>query len=205
MLAATLVLSACSGSDEPEPEPAATATPSSSPSEEVDEELTEPGAQLSYGDTATVDYETKGRGTRLELTVRSAQQGELKDFAGFDTRDKVVRRANFYYVRVKVKNAGEDRFGNAEVPLWGISGEDTLLPPVKFTSAFEKCPTETLPRRFDPGDSFTTCLVFLSPKRGSLEGVSYRPTEDFVPIEWQGKVDKPGKKQKRGKGGGDKG
>jgi len=74
------------------------------------------------------------------------------------------------------------------VPLWGISGENTLLPPVLFTSAFAKCPTEALPVGFAPGTRFQTCLVFLSPDKGSLEGVSYRPTEDFTPIEWHGKV-----------------
>ena len=34
----------------------------------------------------------------------------------------------------------------------------------------------------------TTCLVYLSPKHGDLTAVSFRPTQDFNPITWTGKV-----------------
>lgn len=201
-LSAGLLLAGCSGSEgEPEetssPSAAAnpTTTPSESPSESktaAGEGITSPGSQLGYGDTATVKYESKGRSAVLDLTVRSAQRGAITDFSGFDTQDPLVKNANFYYVRVQVKNAGKTPFGNAAVPLRGISGENKLLPPVKFTSSFEKCPTETLPAKFGKGATFSTCLVFLSPTKGTLEGVSYRPTVGFVPIEWRGKVDKAG-------------
>jgi hypothetical protein len=195
LIAAAMLLSACGGDggDADETEPTPQESPSESATSAADEgedapTLTSPGSQLAFGDTATVDYSAGGATATLDLTVRSAEKGSLDDFSGFDTQDALVRSANFYYVRVRVENVGQKRFGNAEVPLWGISGQDTLLPPVKFTTAFDTCPTENLPRRFRPGDTFATCLVFLSPKRGSLEGVSYRPTVEFTPIEWRGKV-----------------
>lgn len=203
VLAAGLLLSACS-SDADQPAAAPTETPTSatatteSPSPSATgPDLTDPGSQLAFGDTATVDYKADKKNALLDLTVKSAEQGALGDFSGFDTQDPLVRSANFYYVRVQVKNVGRKPFGNAEVPLWGISGTDTLLPPVKFTSAFEKCPTEALPEKFAKGDTFSTCLVFLSPKKGSLEGVSYRPTVDYTPIEWHGKVEKLQKKKQQ--------
>jgi hypothetical protein len=212
LLAAAMLLSACGGDggggDEPEPTPEETPSETATPAAEEDEQaatLTAPGSQLAFGDTATVEYSAGGDQATLALTVRSAEKGSIDDFSGFDTQDALVRNANFYYVRVRVENVGDKRFGNAEVPLWGISGQDTLLPPVKFTTSFDTCPTENLPKRFRPGDTFGTCLVFLSPKRGSLEGVSYRPTVEFTPIEWRGKVQGTGGKGQKKQGGNDRG
>ncbi|HET6562148.1 MAG TPA: hypothetical protein VFG72_09755 [Marmoricola sp.] len=204
-----LTLAACSGGDDGNADDAVE-TPSGSPSPSTsavatDDEVTAPGTQLAFGDTATVAPEVKGKGTLLDLSVESAVQGELSDFAGFDLDDPYKKRGNYYYVRVTVKNTGEKRFGDVPVPLWGISGEDTLLRAVAFKSAFKKCPTEPLPKGFKPGDTFKTCLVYLSPDKGTLAGVSYRPTEEFVPIEWHGKVkmlpEKKKKNEKRTKKG----
>ena len=190
--------------------------------------VTDPGARLSFGDTARVIHEVTrpapergdergderggkrgdnggdkrggkrgGKparvevGTVLSITVDSAARGRLSDLAGFNLTDPYQRKAAYYYVRVTVRNVGEKRFGDVDVPLFGIIGENTLLPPVRFTSAFARCPTEPLPRGFAPGARFRTCLVFLSPDNGSLEGVSYRPTETATPIEWRGKVAPP--------------
>ena len=70
---------------------------------------------------------------------------------------------------------------------------------MKFTSSFTKCPTEPLPKKFKPGKTHDTCLVFLSPNKGTLEGVSYRPVESFDPIEWRGQVEAPVTKTKQSK------
>ena len=32
------------------------------------------------------------------------------------------------------------------------------------------------------------CLVYLAPERGKLTAVSFRPTQEFDPITWTGKV-----------------
>lgn len=213
LLASGLLLAGCSGGDDAEPVDAEeTSTPTESPSEssesteasEPGDDITSPGTQLVYGDTATVEYEAKGRTALLDITVKSAEEGALGDFSGFDTEDPLVRNAAFYYVRVRVENAGNKAFGNAEVPLWGISGANTLLPPVKFTSSFNTCPTEPLPAKFKAGDTFSTCLVFLSPRKGKLEGVSYRPVVDVTPIEWRGEVKKKAAAKDKKKSGGKK-
>ena len=169
-------------------------------------QLTVPGTQLDFGEPARVTYEAEGEGTVLGLRVDSARKGTLADFAGFKLKDPYQRKANYYYVRVTVKNLGTKRFGGVDVPLWGISGQNTLLPPVRFTSAFTPCETEPLPEKFGPRDVHRTCLVFLSPDKGSLEGVSFRPTETYVPIEWRGEVRRPaaerGDRDRRRKGQG---
>jgi hypothetical protein len=155
-----------------------------------------------------VQHHVKGGGTAvLRLRVDSAQQGRLDDLAGFALDDPYKRRGSYYYVRVTVRNAGKSRVDSMPVPLWGISGRNTLLRAVDFTSSFKKCPTERLPHGFKPGAGFRTCLVYLSPDHGTLEGVSYRPTESDLPVEWHGKVEKPpqsGKADKTGKSKQDK-
>ncbi len=183
-----------------QPAAPATTTPTPTTTVEVPDEveLTEPGTQLGFGDTATVAHEAGKEGGVLNLRVDSASRGALADFAGFELDDPYKKRGSYYYVRVTVENDGEEPFGGVPVPLWGISGDNTLLQAVQFTSAFDKCPTEELPDGFEPGDRFKTCLVYLSPDKGSLEGLSYRPTEDYVPIEWRGEVTAP--KDKKGKG-----
>ena len=191
--ASALLLSGC-GADAPQDDaaPTGSATPTPTPSSTVPVpdgvEVTIAGAQLAFGDTATVAHEAEGRAGVLALTVESATQGKLADLKGFDLDDSYKKNGNYYYVRVSVENAGETVLGDLPVPLWGVSGENTLLQAVEFTSAFKKCPTEKLPKRFRPGDTFKTCLVYLSPDHGDLEAVSYRPDPEFVPIEWHGTV-----------------
>lgn len=210
--AGALLLSACGGgaSDDADDTETPSGTPEPTASVETpdDVEVTEPGTQLRFGESATVDYKVRQQGTLLELTVESARRGTLKDFAGFNMSDPYQRNANYYYVDVAAENVGEAPLDNVEVPLWGISGDNTLLPPVRFTSSFEKCPTEPTPKNFRPGKTHRTCLVFLSPNEGTLEGVSYRPVESFDPIEWRGQVKAPvtrAKSKKNGGGGGDRG
>ena len=195
LAASALVLTACSGGEEPgetsDEAASSEPTPSASPASDASPEgkdVTPPGTQLTFGDSATVVYELPQDEASLKLRVESAVQGSLEDFQGFELDDPYKKRGNYYYVRVAAKNIGKDTVGGFPVPLWGISGDNTLLRAVEFKSSFAKCPTEPLPEKFKPKDTFKTCLVFLSPNKGKLQGVSYRPTESFTPIEWRGPV-----------------
>ena len=170
-------------------------TTSPSPSSTVDVpasvELTEVGADLAFGDTATVIHEpTKNAGTVLELTVEKAVEGTTDDFSGF-VLDDYTRSATPYYVDVTVTNVGEGNVGGSPVPLWGVDAQNTLLPPASFTTTFRKCPSEPLPKKFEPEASFSTCLVFLAPDKGTMRAVSFRPNQEFDPIEWTGDIATP--------------
>lgn len=203
--AATLALTACSGSDDPAEtsDDPSSSSPTPSPTEEENSKVTPEGTQLTFGDAATVEHENDGDETLLTMRVTSAEQGSLDDLQGFDLDDPYKKRGNYYYVRVQVKNAGKKTVGGVPVPLWGISGDNTLLQAVEFKSSFAKCPTEPLPKKFKPKDTFNTCLVYLAPDKGKLQGVSYRPTEQYVPIEWRGPVKMlPKDKPKSGKDSG---
>jgi hypothetical protein len=159
--------------------------------------VTAQGSDLEFGDSAVVAFEPdQKRGTLLQLTVTGAREGSIDDFKGFILDDKYKREANYYYVDVSVENVGEGDVGGAPVPLWGVNGENTLLPPVNFTTEFKKCASTPLPKKFEPGDSLDTCLVYLSPDKGSLEALSFRPDQAFDPIEWTGPV-KPAEVEKK--------
>ena len=171
---------------------AASPSPSTTVSVPPSQQLTQQGTNLSFGDSATVVFEaTKHAGTVLKLTVRSAQQGSLKDFRAFTLDDAYKRKASYFYVKVSVENVGDGDVGGVPIPLWGVSGDNTLLPAVNFTTDFAKCPSKPFPAKFGPGAKVNTCLVYLSPNKGTLDAVSYRPSQEFNPIAWTGQVQSP--------------
>jgi hypothetical protein len=154
--------------------------------------LTDPGSALSFGEPATVAYRSaEGSGSTLRLTVNRVSRGRLADFTGFILDDAYKRQASYYYARVRVTNVGDGDVGGTAVPLWGVNAANTLLPAVNFTTGFAPCPSQTLPKTFGAGRTMTTCLVFLAPDHGSLEAVSYRPSQAFDPITWKGPLTKP--------------
>jgi hypothetical protein len=186
--------------------PSATASPTASSTVAVPDgaAVTEQGSKLSFGDTATVIYEpTEGKGTVLRLTVRSVRKGTLADFKGFILDDRYKQKASYYYAKVQVRNLGEGDVGGVAVPLWGVNAANTLLPAVNFTTSFKACPSNPLPKKFGTGATLSTCLVYLSPDRGSLEALSYRPSQEFNPITWTGDITapKPAPKKKTKKKG----
>lgn len=199
-----LVLAACGGGNgektqEQPPSPTASPSPSSTVPVPEGVSLTDVGADLSFGEPASVIYEPdKKHGTVLELTVKSAKQGSTKDLGDF-ILDDYTRTATPYYVKVSVENVGESRVGGSAVPLWGVDAQNTLLPPASFTTSFKKCPSEPLPETFRPGASLDTCLVFLAPDKGTMEKVSFRPNQEFDPIEWTGDIVTPNPKPQQDK------
>jgi hypothetical protein len=197
VIVAGLAVAGCS-SQKPGAEGSASPSPSGSPSPSTtvsvppSQQLTEQGMNLPFGNSATVVFEaTKHAGTVLKLTVKSAQQGSLNDFRAFTLDDPYKRNAHYYYVKVSVENVGEGDVGGVPVPLWGVNGDNTLLPAVNFTTDFPKCPSQPLPAKFGPGAKLDTCLVYLSPNKGTLDAVSYRPSQEFNPITWTGQVQSP--------------
>ncbi len=154
--------------------------------------LTDQGSALSFGDTATVVFEPRpGRGSVLQLTVKGVRKGSLADFKGFILDDSYKQKASYYYATVTVKNVGQGDVGGVGVPLWGVNSTNTLLPPVNFTTSFAACPSKPLPASFKPGATLSTCLVYLSPDRGTLKAISYRPSQAFDPITWTGDIVTP--------------
>jgi hypothetical protein len=186
------------GSGTPTPTPTGTPTPSSTVPIPSGVEITEPGTQLEFKEPGTVVYEPRNKdGSVLQLTVLSAAQGTLKDFAGFLLDTPYKRKGNYFYVRTRTKNLGPGNLGGQAVPLWGMGADNTLLPAVEMPSAFQKCPTQPFPKKFGKGATHTTCLIFLSPDHGPLEGVAHPSNDDVIVVEWHGKVTPPPGGKKR--------
>jgi hypothetical protein len=203
---AALTLAGCaSGDDKPSADASASPSASGSATESPTADVSVPegvavtaqGTDLSFGDPAVVAFEPdQKRSTLLEMTVTGAREGSIDDFKGFILDDPYKRKANYFYVDVTVENVGEGDVGGAPIPLWGVNGDNTLLPPVNFTTEFKKCASTPLPKKFEAGDKVDTCLVYLSPDKGTLESLSFRPDQAFDPIEWTGEIE-PAKVDKK--------
>lgn len=192
LAAGGVLLAGCSSGGQPQAKKHPSSSPSPSPTTTVDipkgVSLTQPGSKLSFGDTATVAYEAdKHSGTVLKLTVKSATRGRISDLSRF-VLDRSSRASTPYYVKVAVANVGQSRVGGEAVPVYGVDSSNVLLPPATFTTPFQKCPSRHLPDRFKPGDSFSTCLVYLAPSHETMTAASYRPDQAFDPITWNGQI-----------------
>lgn len=207
-LASALTLSSCSTDpDEADAEEtAATSTPSVTATTNTSQfelpdgvTLTDEGSDLELGATATVAWEPRaGVVGVLDITVEQIEQATLKDFTGW-TLDKTTRQSTPYFIRGQVENTGDIDLGGLPVPLYIVDGTNTLIQASSFASRFKPCRSEPLPAKFAPGKQREVCLVYLAPERGELEAVSFRPTQEFDPITWTGKIDQRGKKKQGGK------
>jgi hypothetical protein len=171
-------------------------------------ELSSQGSQLQVDETATVAYELRqGVVGVLDIKVTRLEKTSFKkSFVGWDL-DQSQQKSNPYFVRVTLTNRGDTDLGGKKVPLYIVDGTNTLVEATTFASAFPPCEPGVFPKKFKTGKKLKACLVFLSPKKGELTAVSFRPTQDFDPITWTGELEKPKppKPDKGGKGKGDNG
>lgn len=202
LVAVSIVLAGCGGSPD-KPHGAAraqTSKASRSPSVALPTgdvtvpsgvQITPPGTELPFGETATVAYEPNSkRNSVLQLTVTKVRRARISDLAAY-VLDKRARRSTPYYVTVKVHNAGTGDVGRTDVPLWLVDQDNTLIHSSGFTNRFAACPSTTLPKSFGPKATIRTCLLYLVPNHGHFTAMSYRPLQAFEPITWTGKVAKP--------------
>ncbi|WP_432479715.1 hypothetical protein [Nocardioides sp. GXQ0305] len=207
-LAATTVLSGCSGDDgggegsgDSDSSPAAAETPYLDVPEGV--ELTAQGSELELGESATVAYEPRQNAVgALDVTVTATERASFSMFEGWELT-KETRSTSPYFVRATVENVGDTDLGGRPVPLYVVDGENRLIESSVFTGTFEPCEGSTFPKKFRNGDRVKACLVYLVPDKGDLTAVSFRPDQEFDPITWTGELTKAGAGQgaKQGSGG----
>lgn len=155
-------------------------------------ELTDQGASLVLGETATVAYEVRqGVVGVLDVTVTRLEKTSFEEsFVGWDV-DAETKTTKPYFVRATVVNRGETDLGERPVPLYIVDGTNTLVEPTSFASTFKPCEPGAFPETFPSGASVDVCVVYLAPNKGDLTAVSFRPTEADVPITWTGELKKP--------------
>ncbi|MCW2795281.1 MAG: hypothetical protein JWM79_778 [Nocardioides sp.] len=171
-------------------------------------DLTAQGSKLALGDHAVGAFELrKDVVGALDIQVNRLEQTTFKQsFKGWKL-DSATKKSTPFFVHVTVKNVGDTDLGGRGVspPLYIVDGKNTLIESSSFASEFKPCPSTPLPKKFGHGDKATVCLVFLSPDKGQLTAVSFRPTETFNPIVWTGAIQALTDKPKKGKGGKGKG
>lgn len=153
--------------------------------------LTEPGARLAHGQSATVSWSP---GTDLvavvDLRVDRVREVPRRAFAGWQ-QDEAMSRSRPYFVDVVVENRGESDLGGVPLPLFLLDDRGTFGTPWAFDGRFEACPSGPLPRRFAPGDEAQLCLVYLAADHGSIEAMVFAPDAGAEPITWTGEVSVP--------------
>jgi hypothetical protein len=204
-LAAALLLSACtvgggsSGPGDAGPGTSGTdgggATPGSVPAPYLPVPdgvvLTDPGSELGLGEQATVAWEPRqGQLAVLDMKVRKLVKADMKDLADWQL-DAAGRSSALYYVTVTVANVGDLDLSDRRVPLYAFDGAGTLVESSSFKTDFDPCPSLAMPDGFVTGEKVTLCQAYLVPKRGDLTAVGFRPTVDFNPVTWVGKVTEP--------------
>jgi hypothetical protein len=190
LVVAAVALAGCGGAEKPTTKPTVT-LPTSNVNVPAGVELTKAGAELKFGETATVTYEPNAqRNTVLEMKVNSATQGTISDLGSYVLDDR-TKASTPYYVNVSVKNVGDGDVGQTPIPLWAVDDSDTLIQASSFTNAFTRCPSTPLPTTFAPNATVDACLVYLVPDQGKLTGVSFRPLQAVAPIVWTGTVAPP--------------
>ena len=151
--------------------------------------LTDQGSDLEVGDAATIAWEPRKQVVgALTIRVTRLQQATLKALSAFRL-DPSQKRSAPYYVRATVKNVGKTNLAGVSVPLYLVDGRDTLIQATPFAATFKPCPSKALPKPFRTGTKAAVCLVYLVPDRGTLEAVSFRPTQEYDPITWAGKLE----------------
>jgi hypothetical protein len=165
--------------------------------------LTKAGTQLKFGEPGLVAYQPNPqRSSVLSVTVNSAQAGRIADFAAFQL-DPVTKTSQPYYVKVTVKNVGSGDLSRMGIPLYAVDASNALVRSSSFNNGFPQCPSTPLPADFGAGKTYSGCLVYFVPDKGTLVEMSYRPLQAFEPITWRGTVQppvaKPSKKAKKGK------
>jgi hypothetical protein len=150
--------------------------------------VTPQGTSLKLGQAATVawqpDQKTVGA---ITMAVRKQVRVPISTFRDFRL-DGATRRSTPYFVYVSVKNVGPSDLGHVPVPLYLLDHRHTLLQASTFQARFPACPSRPLPGTFKHGSHATVCLVYFVPKHGTLVAMSFRPTEDYEAITWNGPV-----------------
>jgi hypothetical protein len=202
MAAAALVMAGCGGgSDSSTPPTGGTGSTSStggsstsggsattSPTVVDGVRLSAQGSQLKVGDTARVSWKPDQKTVGV-IAVRVDRLVKMPISAFTDWRlDAATRKSTPYFVRATVRNLGRSNLSNAPVPLYLLDQRNTLLQASTFRAQYPPCPSRPLPPKFTRGKRASVCLVYFAPDHGNLVAISFRPSQDFDAITWEGTV-----------------
>jgi hypothetical protein len=157
--------------------------------------LTPEGSRLKVGDTARVSWQPTQKKTGvIAVRVTGLLRMPISAFSAWQLNSE-IRHSTPYFVHATVRNLGKSDLSHVAVPLYLLDHRQTLLQSSTFQAKFTPCPSRPLPAKFGRGDQTSVCLVYFAPHHGKLVAISFRPTEDFDAITWQGDVVDAGVRQ----------
>lgn len=152
---------------------------------------TKPGTTLKVGDTANVKWNSLGRDDTYDVdaTVVEIEEAPIADFKDVSL-DAEEKQGTPYYVTVKVSNAGKEILVTNGEPGLGFEGVDDRgqeQENVTFIGDFPPCEYVRPKKPIGEGKSYKSCLVFLVPKGGTLAGVRWTGSDEYVlkPVVWK--------------------
>jgi hypothetical protein len=153
--------------------------------------LSPEGSRLRLRQTARVSWKPDQRSTAVaSIAVTRLQRVPISTFADWRLPPETLK-ATPYIVHATVRNLGRTNLAGAPVPLYLLDQRNTLLQSSSFQAQFKACPSTPLPAKFTRGKSVSVCLVYFVPDHGKLVAISFRPTQDFDAITWDGPVGSP--------------
>jgi hypothetical protein len=159
--------------------------------------LTPQGTRLKVGDTARVSWQPNQKTTGvIAVRVTGLLKMPISAFSAWRL-NRETRQSTPYFVHAAVRNLGRSDLSHVPVPLYLLDERQALLQASRFQAKFVPCPSRPLPAKFRHGDKASVCLVYFVPRHGKLVAVSFRPTEDFDAITWQGQVVDGGKRHQK--------
>lgn len=201
--AATLVLTACGGGEE-----TAASTSSSSSSAEATSssaaETTEetaasapagdvaaPGTELGLGEPAVLElqYLSDGGTGTVEVTVDAIRQGTQAELDSLELGADAAGLLPWYVDVTLTRVGGEGDLANgdlaSDLDIYTASGSPTSSI-VEF-STFEPCNGQSAPDPFDPGTSYSTCVLVAADAADQVTSVKYGPFDsdyEDAPVVW---------------------
>ncbi|MDF9716367.1 hypothetical protein [Nocardioides sp. ChNu-99] len=122
-------------------------------------ELTEPGAQLKLGETATVPMSYAGEDGVIEVTVTEIREGDPADLADVEDSDGMTPWHISYEIS-GVENA--EAIGGMQLSLDGLTAAgDSAAQLISFSGGIGGCETESAASDWD-GSAFETCNTVVS-------------------------------------------
>jgi hypothetical protein len=201
LVAASLGLAACGSSGSSSSAESSTATPAktteaatTAASKSTDKSeasgaeaggagLTPPGTQLEPGQSATVAWVPPGSfepaksqtGIELAVTVESIEEGSKSDLTNIELEPSDQHAVPFY-VHLKIEAPTGQAPPAEEDPAYSfeaIDDREQEQPSVTFLGSFSPCEDTQMPKGFDNGASYETCLTYLINGGGSIQKVQW--------------------------------
>jgi hypothetical protein len=137
--------------------------------------ITPLGTTLKMGETAVIAYtdSSKHKQSRIAVTPQKIEKGSIADFKNIEL-DADQKKATPYYVTVHVKNVGKGDLSGTDPASYidGLDDRGQEQNGVIFFGTFERCNSDDA-KSLRPGESYSSCVTFLIPGGGSVEGMRW--------------------------------